>query len=90
MSEQIHFKVLYIAKLQPSTITPAHLPSQTFHHSSKPLYPILHLSHPFSTLNHYSSQILRPSHIHHCTTFWNDLPYACALFRFIFLNYIYR
>src|SRR6218665_3582805 len=32
------------------------------------LHPTILLSHPFSTPSHFSSHVLQPSHIHHCTT----------------------
>src|SRR6218665_3904086 len=38
----------------------------SLHHPANPLYPIILLSHPFSTP--FSSHVLQPSHIHHCTT----------------------
>src|SRR6218665_3494141 len=32
------------------------------------LNPTILLSYPFSTPSHFSSHVLQPSHIHHCTT----------------------
>src|SRR6218665_3998052 len=39
-----------------------------FHHPANPLYPNLFLSNLLSTSSHYSSQVLQPLHINHCTT----------------------
>ena len=44
------------------------LPPRTLHHPANPLYSIIILSHPFSTPGHFSSHVLQPSHVHHCTT----------------------
>ena len=44
------------------------VPSRTLHHPANPLYSIIILSHPFPTPGHFSSHVLQPSHIHHCTT----------------------
>jgi len=64
--ERIHFKVL---SLTYNSGTPSvHLPLRTFHNSANPLYPILLLSHPFSTPCHFPSDVLQQSHIHNCTT----------------------
>src|SRR6218665_2647430 len=64
--ERIHFKVL---SLTYNSGTPSvHLPLRTFHNSANPLYPILLLSHPFSTPCHFPSDVLQQSHIHSCTT----------------------
>src|SRR6218665_3609562 len=49
-------------------VFPAHVPPRTLHHPANPLYSIIILSHPLSTLGHFSSHVLQPSHIHHCTT----------------------
>ena len=36
--------------------------------ATNPLYSIIILSHPFSTPGHFLSHVLKPNHIHHCTT----------------------
>src|SRR6218665_1349032 len=64
--ECIHFKVLSLT-YNSSPVLPAHLPSRAFHHSANPLYPIILLSHPFSTPGRLSSHVLQKSHIRHCT-----------------------
>jgi len=56
-----------VPNLQLPAVLPAHIPSRTLHHPANPLYPIILLSHPFSTSDHFSSHGLKPSHIHHCT-----------------------
>src|SRR6218665_2921405 len=57
-----------VPNLQFPAVFPAHVPSRTLHHPANPLYPIIILSHPFSTPGHFSSHVLQPSHIYHCTT----------------------
>src|SRR6218665_1454111 len=41
-----------VSNLQLPPVLPAHLPSRAFPHSANPLYPIILLSHPFSTPGH--------------------------------------
>src|ERR1043165_7809301 len=57
-----------ITNLQLPTILQAQISSRPFHHPANPLYPIILRSHSFSTSCHYSSQVLQPSNIQHCTT----------------------
>src|SRR6218665_418006 len=57
-----------VPNLQFPPVFPAHVPSRTLHHPANPLYSIIILSHPFSTLSHFPSHVLQPSYIHHCTT----------------------
>src|SRR6218665_887455 len=63
-----------VPNLQLLPVLPAHLPSRAFHHSANPLYPIILLSHPFSTPGHLSSYALQKSHIVTAPRLWNDLP----------------
>src|SRR6218665_1157667 len=58
-----------VPNLQFPAIFPVHVPSRTLHHTANPFYSIIILSHPFWTPGHFSSHVLQPSHIHHCTTF---------------------
>src|SRR6218665_1005720 len=55
-----------VPNLQFPAVLPAHVPSPTLHHPAKPLYSIIILPHPFSTPGHFSSNVLQPSHLHHC------------------------
>src|SRR6218665_2191827 len=45
--------------LQLPAVLPDHLPLRTFHQSANPLYPIILLSHPFSTPCHFASHVLQ-------------------------------
>src|SRR6218665_741136 len=66
-----------VPNLQLPPVLPAHLPSRAFHHSANPLYPIILLSHPFSTPGHLSSHRLTFSKRAISVTaprLWNDLP----------------
>src|SRR6218665_281800 len=63
----IHFKVLYLTYNSLQSSQPTYLCELFTIHAANPFYPIILLSHPFSTPGHSSSHVLQPSHIHHCT-----------------------
>src|SRR6218665_1665983 len=57
-----------VPNLQFPAVFPANVSSRTLHRPATTLYSIIIPSHSFSSPGHFSSHVLKPSPIHHCTT----------------------